>query len=314
MSDILAFLLTSPPDPLPIASPADLWQGSRDRAAAFASPIDRAVAGGFLADRLGYAFAAGYGAALHALAKGGLPDDRVAAFCATEEEGAHPRAIRTVLAQDESGKLVVHGKKRWATFAPDANELLIVASVGLDEDSRNKLRVVRVPVGAPGVTIIAMPPPPFAPEIPHAEVELSGAPVDEGDVLPGDGYDDYLKPFRTLEDVYVHAALLGYLVGVGRRSGWPKSMVERLIAAVIAARSIAELDPKSSVTHVALAGLLEEARLIGRDAGELWGLVGEEERTRWERDKALLSVAKNAREARREKAWKTLAAEGDGAD
>ena len=39
----------------------------------------------------------------------------------------------------------------------------------------------------------------------------------EADLLPGDGYDIYLKPFRTIEDIHVHAALIGYLVGVARR-------------------------------------------------------------------------------------------------
>jgi hypothetical protein len=314
VSDLLVFLLTAPPEPLSIASPADLWQASGERSAAFDSPIDRAATGGFLADRLGYAFAAGYGAALHVLAKGGLPAERLVAFCATEEGGAHPKAIRTVLAKETDGKLVVRGKKRWATLAPAASDLLVVASVGVDESARNKLRVVRVPVSAPGVTIIPMPPPPFAPEIPHAEVELEGAPVSERDVLPGDGYDDYLKPFRTIEDVFVHAALLGYLVGVGRRSGWPKPVIERLIAAVLAARSIAELDPKSPATHVAVAGLLEEAHAIEEVTRELWGLVGEEERARWERDKALLSVASKVREARRERAWEALAGPRDEAD
>lgn len=310
MNDLLVFLLTAPPKPVPIASPADLWQASRERAAMFTAPLDRAVAGGFLADRLGYAFAAGYAAALNALTRGGVPEDRWVAFCATEDEGAHPRAIRTSLAEAPGGQLVLRGKKRWATLAPGATELLVVASIGLDDASKNRLRVVRVSASAPGVSIIAQPPPPFAPEIPHAEVELEGAEVAAGDVLPGDGYADYLKPFRTIEDIHVHAALLGYLMGVGRRSGWPKPVLERLVAAVVAARSIAERDPKSPVTHVALAGLLEEARSIAAGAGDVWELVAEEERARWERDKALLLVAGKAREARRERAWQELSKDG----
>jgi hypothetical protein len=314
VSDLLSFLLTTPPAPLAIASPADLWQASCARSSSFDAPIDRAIAGGFLADRLGYAFAAGYGAALHALAKGRLPEDRLVAFCATEEGGAHPRAIQTELAEAPDGKLVVRGKKQWATLAPEASELLIVVSIGKDATSKNRLRVVRVPASAPGVKIVPMPPPPFAPEIPHAEVELAGAEVSRDDVLPGDGYDDYLKPFRTIEDVFVHGALLGYLVGVGRRSAWPKEAIERLIAAVLAARAIAERDPKSPVTHVALAGLLEETRSVAEGAGELWKLVGEEEQARWERDKALLSVASKVREARRERAWQALSNPSNGAD
>jgi hypothetical protein len=112
----------------------------------------------------------------------------------------------------------------------------------------------------------------------------------------------------------VHGAWLGYFIGLGRRSGWPQPVIERLVAAVVAARSIAERDPKSPVTHVALAGLLEEARSIDAATDELWGLVEGEERARWERDKALLSVASKAREARRERAWQSLASSREGAE
>jgi hypothetical protein len=65
---------------------------------------------------------------------------------------------------------------------------------------------------------------------------------------------------------------------------------------------------------VALAGLLEEARSIEAATDQLWGLVGEEERARWERDKALLSVAGKVREARRERAWEALAGPSKEAD
>ena len=49
-------------------------------------------------------------------------------------------------------------------------------------------------------------------EIPHAEVGLDRVRVEASAVLPGDGYADYVKPFRTIEDAHVHCALLGYLV------------------------------------------------------------------------------------------------------
>jgi len=122
-------------------------------------PIDRAVRGGHAADRLGYAFAAGYGAALSALVPGVPPHT---SLCATEEGGA---------------------------------------------------QVVKVDPRAPGVTLTEMPPPPFALEIGHAEVRLDTMVSPEA-VLPGDGYDAYLKPFRTVEDVHVHGARLGWMLGL----------------------------------------------------------------------------------------------------
>ena len=56
---------------------------------AFSLPIDRAVAGGFLADRVAYAFAAGYEAALRRLAPG-LPKGPIVSLCITERGGGPP--------------------------------------------------------------------------------------------------------------------------------------------------------------------------------------------------------------------------------
>ncbi len=55
----------------------------------FETTVDRALAGGSAADRLGYAFASGYTEALRALVPGLTG---VAALCATEEGGNQPRS------------------------------------------------------------------------------------------------------------------------------------------------------------------------------------------------------------------------------
>ncbi|MBZ0234822.1 MAG: acyl-CoA dehydrogenase family protein, partial [Deltaproteobacteria bacterium] len=192
-------------------------------------PIDRAVHGGYEADRVGAAFVAGYSAALRALVPGAPPRT---SLCATEAGGAHPRAITTRL--DPELRLV--GAKRWSTLATEAELLLVVATIGADEAGRSRLKLVRVSPRAPGVTITAMPPPPFAPEVSHAELTLDTQ-VAPADVLPGDGYTDYLKPFRTVEDIHVHGAMLGWLLGLAARHAWPHELVERLLAAVASLRS-----------------------------------------------------------------------------
>ncbi|MCW5806067.1 MAG: acyl-CoA dehydrogenase, partial [Deltaproteobacteria bacterium] len=239
--------------------------------------------------------AGGYREALRAL----VPDATgIASLCATEDGGAHPRAIATRL---EGGRLT--GKKKWATLASHAPTLLVVASIGADGAGRNRLRVVRVAANAPGVRLVPASAA-IVPEIPHAAVELDGVAVAEGDVLPGDGYDDYLKPFRTVEDIHVHAALAGYLVGVARRHAFPRETIERLLAVALAAHALAGCDPKATATHLALAGVLAEARRAVEEAEAHWrARPADAERTRWERDRALLDVAGKARAARREKAW-----------
>lgn len=250
-------------------------------------PIERAIRGGHDADRLGYAFAAGYGAALTALVPGVPPHT---SLCATEEGGAHPRAIATTL---RDGRLV--GAKKWSTAAATARLLLVVASTGVDAEGRNRLVVVKVDPRAPGVTLTEMPPPPFAPEIGHAQVTLDTAVAPEA-VLPGDGYDVYLKPFRTIEDIHVHAAVVGWMLGLGERHGWPHDLIERLLAAVATLRQLAAAPPLAPATHLALAGAIAMARELVERAP--WDTLDPEALARWRRDRPLLEVAGKARAAR----------------
>lgn len=264
--------------------------------------IDRALLSGATADRLGFAFAGGYAAALDAL----VPDlgSSVACLCATEEGGNHPRAIRARLEPRGDG-FSLSGDKRWATLGPLAQQALVVASVG-EHAGRNQLRVVRVDLASPGVDVQPMPETPFVPEVPHASLRFTDVWLDEGRVLPGDGYTRYLKPFRTLEDLHVHAALLGYLLGVARRFAWPATSVERLLALAGAARDLRDDDPLAPATHVALAGLLAATAALVAELEPLWARVDPAEAERWRRDRALLSVAEKARRARQARAWQEL--------
>jgi alkylation response protein AidB-like acyl-CoA dehydrogenase len=310
-----------------------MWRLATDSArGGFATTIDRALVGGAHADRLGFAFAAGYAEALRALVPSATD---VMALCATEDGGNQPRAIKTTLTRRD-GVHVITGKKKWATGASAAASLLVVASVGTADavaqapsgtapaagtapataagtapatgtaaTGRNLLRVVKVSTAAPGLRITPTSAP-FVPEIPHAEVELDHVPVADADILPGDGYDDYLKPFRTVEDVHVHAALAGYLIGVARRRGW-HDLVERWLAVALAARSVALIDAKAPTTHVALAGVLTLATREVEEIEARWrAQVDDPEHARWQRDRPLLQVAMAARTARRDRAWQQL--------
>jgi hypothetical protein len=261
-----------------------------------AAPAERAILGGFAATAPAWAFAAGYGAALRALVPG-VPER--ASLCATEEGGAHPRAIQTKL---EAG--VVRGKKRFATLATRADVLLVVASVGADSAGLNRLKLVRVDARGRGVKITAMPPYPVAPEIEHAEVELDGAPAAK--VYDGDGYDRYLKPFRTIEDAHVLCAIVAHVLRAARVGGWPEAARERLVAVLGAARAAAEADPSAPATHVALAGVQSLARTVMDELEPRWDEIAEPWRGEWRRDRALLEIAGKAREARREAAWRAL--------
>lgn len=298
MRALLTHLLTRPE---PRSTFESFWTGTRPFRVDFTHSVERAVALGFHADRLGFAFLGGYASAMTRLDPT-LGPDELGALCATEDGGAHPRSIHATLA---NGRLT--GTKRFVTGGTWATRLLVVASVGQGADGKNRLQLVRVDPRAPGVTLEPMAALPFVPEVPHASVVLRDVTVRDADRLPGDGYEDALKPFRTIEDLHVHAALLGYLVSVGRRSPWPPTVQERLFAGIAAAVGLGAGDPRHEGTHLGLAGLLASSLALLDECEPLWAEAPQAERERFHRDRPLLQIASKAREARRQKAWAALA-------
>lgn len=299
MSDALARALSGAPDPIELDGPGAWWAQHLDFAKDFHKSSDVALVGGFLADRLGWAFASGYQAAGEAAFGAHLTGARrPTALCATEAGGAHPRAIATTLVDGR-----VDGTKAFVTLGPFAERLLVVASTG-EVDGQNQLKVALVDARHPGVSLHATPELPFTPELPHASVELRDVPALI--VLPGDGYTAYLKPFRTIEDTHVHLALCGYQLQVARRCGFGADLVAALAAQALALTAIARRDPASPATHVALGGAIASAETLIERCAPAWSQVDGVVHARWTRDQGLLRVAGGARARRLEVAWARL--------
>jgi alkylation response protein AidB-like acyl-CoA dehydrogenase len=299
--DVARALLTGAPAPFITSAVRLKTHGAR----ASRDTIDRAALGGLVASGVGWAFACGYEAALARLDPTAAGDGSLTALCATEEGGGHPRAIRTILAtRGEAGGYTLTGRKSWVTLGRDAEVLLVVASLGLDAQGRNRLRVARVPATREGVRLEAGGSTPFAPEIGHARAVFDAVAVDEDELLPGDGYTTVLKPFRTIEDAHVMAAILGWGIGVARRSGWDRAWLDEAIALVVTLGTIGAASPSDPGTHIALAGVLDATKRL-LDAAA-WDRVEPAVRAAWERDRPLLDIASTVRAARLEAAWRTL--------
>lgn len=294
---ILEQLVTGSAEPAPVADVEAWWARHREVAARFDLPVDAAVAAGFAMDRVGWGFASGYQEAIGALFPlEGTP--RPAALCATEPGGAHPRAIEARLSGTEAGELRLSGTKTYVTLGGFAQALFVLASEGEDDAGRRRLRVARIEANRRGVTLEPLGAAPFVPEVPHAAVRFDAVPLAPDEVLPGDGWERWVKPFRTVEDIHVHAALLGYLIQVARRSGWPPGRVEDALALVAALRTLALADPRAAATHRALAGALAAGDAFLASVEGCWPSVDEAARQRWRRDRPLLSVAAKARAGR----------------
>lgn len=292
-----------------IETVAQWWPRWRTGSVTSASPIERAIVGGFEADRVAWTFAAGYQAALRALVPD-LPDDVLAAFCVTEEAGNRPRDIQTTITPGADGGVTISGAKRWTTLGPDSSLLLVVGRM-VDESGasgeRPRLRVARVPSGTAGLSLTAMPATRFVPEVPHARVQLDNVRLPSSALLPGDGYAMAVKPFRTIEDTHVTAAVLAYLLREARARNWPAALRERLAAALTALVAVAPGRADAPATHIVLEGALRWAHQLYAEAVPLWAAAADEAATRWQRDAALFAVAGTARAQRAARAWERIA-------
>jgi alkylation response protein AidB-like acyl-CoA dehydrogenase len=302
--DVIGHILKSRAGARACADVAAWWPRHRALASVWRNPLDRAIAGGFAADRLGWAFASGYQAALHALFPA-LPEDRICALCVTEAGGNHPRAIASTLTR-AAGGWRLDGAKRWTTLGPQGGLFLVAARDAAVSGERVALHIARVPSDSAGVTIEPMTETRFVPEVPHARLRFDNVGVADDALLPGDGYDDYVKRFRTVEDIHVHAAVLAYLVGEARRLDWPPAWLERAAAALHALRAIAQEDPSLPATHIALAGALAIGEALVAQADTHWRGARGEAAARWQRDKELLEVAGTARALRTARAWERM--------
>ena len=289
----------------PCASVAQWWARHRAIVDEHPDPVHQAIIGGFVADRVAWAFASGYQAALRAI----LPDapaDRICALCVTEADGNSPKAIKSSL-KKVGDHWTLNGSKRWTTLGPEGTLFFVAARDEAASGERPAIRLAMVPSDAPGLKIQAMPPTRFVPEVLHAQLQFENLRIEDAGLLPGDGYDQYVKPFRTVEDIHVQAAVLSYLMREGQRLSWPQEWLERLSALLAALGKIADMPASHAETHIALAGALAtSAGLISETDGFWQAAVADPAAMRWQRDRELLNVASGARVRRTRRAWERL--------
>jgi len=216
------------------------------------------------------------------------------ALCATERRSVRPAAMQTRL---EGLRLT--GSKDFVTAGLDAEWLLVAArSEGQGEAPRLNLAVVYP--GEAGVTLEALPTLPLMPEVGHGRLLLQHAACE---LLAGDGWDAYVRPFRSLEDLYVLAAMTAWLYGVGQECDWPQPLRLRLIALLAACAEASRQCADSVGCHLLLGGLFAQFQEL-KGAIDKALMAGPEQWAQlWQRDQGVMALATAAREKRLAKAW-----------
>lgn len=255
------------------------------------TPFDLAVAGGRMMATPGLAFLVGYQAALRML----WPSAPLSlgALCATEQ-----RSLRVADMQTRLHDLRLSGRKDFVTAGDAADWLLIAArSEAPGDDPCLSLAVVYP--GEPGVRVEKLAAIPLMPDVSHGRVFLDNALCE---LLAGDGWDAYVKPFRTLEDIYVLSAMTAWLYGVGQDSDWPQALQLRLLALLAGCAEVSRQAPNNPCGHVLLGGLFAQFEGLKAEINQALAEGPPQWAAMWQRDQAVMDLAAGARAKRLAKA------------
>ncbi|WP_433767198.1 acyl-CoA dehydrogenase [Pseudomonas putida] len=253
--------------------------------------FELAVAGARLMATPGLAFLVGYQAALRMLWPSAPPS--LGALCATEQRSVRPADMQTRL-----NGLRLSGRKDFVTAGDAADWLLVAARCEQPgEDPRLSLAVVYP--GEPGVRLEKLPAIALMPDISHGRVFLDNALCE---LLAGDGWDAYVKPFRTLEDIYVLSAMTAWLYGVGQECDWPQTLQLRLLALLAGCAEASRQAPNNPAGHVLLGGLFAQFEALKGEINQALAGGAPQWATMWQRDQAVMDLAAGARGKRLAKA------------
>lgn len=277
--------------------------GPSPEGVAHEDPFRRLMRVALRADRRSAAAIAGHQASIRRLFPA-TPADAICAFCISEDRGPHPKYIDTTLT-DAGGGLRLNGTKRFGSVAPDADLLYVAASVGRDGD-RNDLRMVALPADRGGITLDAAPYASYGPDMSIADVILDDVEVRSEEVIPGDAYLNYVKPFRLVEDVYNTVGVQIGLFRLGVEHGWPQERVEELVALIVHAAAISSTDMASPSAVLLLSAYFRASADHWTDLWRWWTDVPASVVERWHPDRPFLETAARARETRRQTAWESL--------
>ncbi|POA19738.1 acyl-CoA dehydrogenase [Pseudomonas sp. FW300-N1A1] len=255
------------------------------------SPFELAVHGGRMMATPGLAFLVGYQAALRMLWPSA--PHSLGALCATEQRSLRPADMQTRLVD-----LRLSGRKDFVT-AGNAADWMLVAARSEEAGESPRLSLAVVYRGESGVRVEKLPAIPLMPDISHGRLYLENAACE---LLAGDGWDAYVKPFRTLEDLYVLSAMSAWLYGVGQDCGWTQSLQLQLLALLAGCAEAGRQPPDSSAGHVLLGGLFAQFDGLKVALNAAFAAGPAEWAALWVRDQAVLDLAAGARAKRLAKA------------
>jgi len=214
----------------PCTTERDLYELWRERMIDRLAPIDIALAGAFLADRLPWTFTAGYQATLRSTFPM-LPTGGWAAFAATEDLNEPARYPGTTLLECDGGYRL-NGNKSWVAHSKFVDHLIV--TVNSPSGDKRLARGLIVRSNRPGVTLS------------HREKPGFLAAMSQG--------------FAAFDNVEIDAAAVFEFEPIRQFGRSEAKFVTLAACAFIAARlaEASELQDRVVATMLAIAGLIAE--------------------------------------------------------
>ena len=209
-------------------------------------PFDKAIFGGFSCQQFSFAFMAGYQAALEHMFPTIAPN-QLKALCVSEEKGGHPKAIQTTLINNQ-----LNGLKTYITAGSDVEHLLVLCKTDKIVNDRPELKMVQLPKTTDNIELINFELS-FMKEVKHGKLSMKDTPITESQILAGDGFSDYTKPFRTLEDICVSAAYQAMLLRQAIEYKWAEELRDQILLNIYTLKNLLSLPLLATETHLLLA-------------------------------------------------------------
>ncbi|MFK7980153.1 MAG: hypothetical protein AB8G86_09250 [Saprospiraceae bacterium] len=263
-------------------------------------PFNKAVLGGFTCQQFSFAFMAGYQAALEKMFPTIAPNE-LKALCVSEAKGGHPKVIQTTLLNHQ-----LTGVKTYVTAGSDAAHLLVLCKTTERVDGKPLLKIVHVPKQADNIKVTNFELP-FMKAVKHGKLALDNTKITAEQILEGDGYSQYTKPFRTLEDVCVSAAYQAMLLRQAIDHQWAENLRDQLLLNLYILKNLLSLPPSAKETHLLLSTHERNfENLLPTIEEHISKYASADFKADWEMNKKVIFLGKKLKEVRLAKARAVL--------
>jgi len=212
------------------------------------TPIDKAIIGGFLCEQFSFAFLSGYQAALEQMFPTIAPNE-LKALCVSEAKGGHPKSIETILKHQQ-----ITGVKTYVTAGTEVEHLLVLCKTEEIINDRPILKIVHLPIGAEGIELTNFELS-FMKDIKHGKLVMNATTITSDQILDGDGFSQYTKPFRTLEDICLGVAYQAMLLRQAIDNNWEDKLRDQLLLNIYTLKNLLDLPLLNNETHLLLAAV-----------------------------------------------------------